>query len=115
MAKQKLTSAQIAELRAAYEEWNPHAPNSESVDDLAARFGISKQTLYNYRDRWLGDERRKREKAARDGNGTTNNMSEAIVFLTAELARARARVEALELEVLELNEQLESRDQRTVS
>ena len=107
MAKQKLSGAQIRELRAAYEAWNPHDPNSESADQLAARFGISKQTLYTYRDRWIEEDRRRRQ-AARDAGAQTSETSEAILFLTIELAKARARIE--ELETL-----LESRDRHNVS
>jgi len=108
VAKQKLTDRQIAGLRAAYEAWNPHDPDSESADDLAARFGISKQTMYTYRDRWLTEDRRRRESAGRQGGEQQSGRAEeAVVFLTIELARARARIEALEVELRELRDRAE--------
>lgn len=103
MAKQKLNSAQIAALRADYEAWNAYDPESISADELAARHGISKQTLYTYRDKWLDEDRRKRE-ASRDPN-EVGGAGDAIVFLTIELAQARARI-------VELERQLELRDRR---
>jgi len=100
MAKKKLTDSEVLALRAAYESWNPHDPNSESADELAARFGVSKQTMYTYRDRWIEQDRRQRERnqAAHNHDGESD-ASQAIVFLTVELAKARTRIAELENEL----------------
>lgn len=99
MAKKKLTTKEVADLRAAYEAWNPHDVNSISADELAAGFGISKQTMYNYRDRWIEQDRRDREKLVSARAPESGESSEAILFLTTELVRARARIDELEREL----------------
>jgi hypothetical protein len=93
MAKTKLNPHQIEQLREAYESWNPHDSNSETAEQLAARFGISKQTMYTLRRNWLAAEREGRVEAdiVRE-----DQLHEAIVFLTQELAAARARIRELE-------------------
>jgi Zn-dependent peptidase ImmA (M78 family) len=91
MAKRKLTEREVEELRAAYEAWNPHDLNSESAADLAKRFGISKQTLYTYRDEWLLKDRE-----ARQERTSNAGSADAIVWLTTELARAQTRIRELE-------------------
>jgi transposase-like protein len=100
MAKMKLTDKQIGELRAAYEAWNPHDPNSESATELAKRFGISKQTLYTLRKRWFEEDRRQREKSVgatgRDGDAKAAALEDVVRFLTGELVQARIRIEQLE-------------------
>jgi transposase-like protein len=102
MAKMKLTDKQIGELRAAYEAWNPHDPNSESATELAKRFGISKQTLYTLRKRWFEEDRRLRDKAAAVGSAGQSDeaskaaLEEVIRFLTGELVQAKVRIEQLE-------------------
>lgn len=96
MAKKKLTEGQVAELRRAYESWNPHDPESETATELARRFGISKQTLYTYRDEWQEADRREREKK---GRAQDAGQADAIVFLTAELVAARTRIAELEREL----------------
>ena len=95
MGKTKLTRSQIAELRAAYEAWNPHDPDAESADQLAARFGISKQTMYTLRRNWMKAES---ESQAEDNAEEVAKLHQAIVFLTQELAAARARITELEAE-----------------
>jgi transposase-like protein len=97
MAKRKLTEREAEELRAAYEAWNPHDLNSESAADLAKRFGISKQTLYTYRDEWLAKDRE-----ARQAGSSTQGTAEAIVYLTTELSKAHARIRELEERIVEL-------------
>jgi transposase-like protein len=94
MAKYKLSQTQQAELRKAYESWNPHDPDSESADELAARFGISKQTLYTLRKKWLDDD-----KAARPTGELLERVREqeaVIRYLTEELVAAKHRVSELE-------------------
>jgi transposase-like protein len=94
MPKRKLTDQEVQELKAAYESWNPHDPNSESADALASRFGISKQTLYNYRNQWLEEKQRAQPSASSD---------EVIQFLVAELMAAKATIAALERRLAELD------------
>lgn len=93
MAKRKLTDKQLEELRAAYESWNPHDPESETAAELAARFGISKQTMYTYREQWLA-ERRQARHAGAPHNG--DETQAAIRFLVEELMAARAQIAELE-------------------
>jgi transposase-like protein len=100
MAKMKLTAAQISELRSAYEAWNPHDPNSESAADLAKRFGISKQTLYTLRSRWLEEDRRLREKGiemtGESDEASKAALEEVVRFLTGELVQAKLEIERLQ-------------------
>jgi hypothetical protein len=97
MAKKKLTHAEQVALRAAYEAWNPHDPNSISAEDLARQHGISKQTLYTYRDGWLEADRKAREAAAAIGNEEDEGRRyAAVVYLTAELVEAKTRIAELE-------------------
>lgn len=51
MAKRKITPELWAELVAAYDAWNPAAPDAPSMDELLAPFGISKQAFYAERRR----------------------------------------------------------------
>jgi Zn-dependent peptidase ImmA (M78 family) len=95
MAKRKLTDQEVQALRAAYEAWNPHDVDSESAADLAKRFGISKQTLYTYRDEWLAKDRQDRLERT-----TSAGSADAIVWLTTELAKAQAKVRELEERLL---------------
>jgi transposase-like protein len=103
MAKMKLTPHKIAELRAAYEAWNPHDPDSESAAELAKRFGISKQTLYTLRSRWLEEDRRQRERTAElaEGDPAAGRaaLEEVVRFLTAELVQAKLEIERLTKEL----------------
>jgi hypothetical protein len=93
MGKTKLTPHQIEQLREAYESWNPHDPEAETAEQLAARFGISKQTMYTLRRNWM-----KAELEDRDATEAENvaELHRAILFLTQELAAARARIRKLE-------------------
>ncbi len=97
MAKKKLSGADVAELRAAYEAWNPHDPDSITADELAAQFGISKQSLYSYRERWLEEDRRMREREER--KPSDQDAAEAIMYLTTELVKAKTRIAELEREL----------------
>lgn len=101
MAKKKLTDAEVLALRADYEAWNPHDPDSISAEELAKRHGISKQTLYSYRDRWIADDRRQREQRERENHDGdhTGQTAEAVVFLASELARAQTIIGELRREL----------------
>ena len=92
--KRKLTREQIEALRADYEAWNPFDKDAESVAELAARHGVSKQTLYNYRDRW----------AAEQNGGKTPSSSDlaaTVQYLTGELVAAKTTVNTLRSKLLE--------------
>ncbi len=109
MAKRKLNDTEIAALRAAYEAWNPHDPDSISAAELAAQFGISKQALYTYRDRWIEEDRRRREKKAAEASDgqDMSGQAEAIVYLTTEIMKNRTVIGGMERRIAELEQQLE--------
>jgi transposase-like protein len=46
-----MTQTQLDEIRSAYEAWNPYAPDAETAEQLAERFGITKTTMYTWRRR----------------------------------------------------------------
>lgn len=92
MPKRKLSAREIKALRAAYEQWNPHDPGAKTAAELAAEFGISKQTMYTYRERWLEERRQERIQEA----GVNGDQVEAIKFLVEELMAARAEISRLE-------------------
>lgn len=104
--KSKLSPDRITELLKAYDAWNPNDPAAPSSDELAAQFGVSKQTMYNYvknRKRSRADERH-----AGSVNKPHDELAEAhrsIAFLTAELMAARAMISSLEQEIRELQDQ----------
>jgi transposase-like protein len=94
MAKYKLSTERLQELRQAYETWNPHDPDSETASELAARFGISKQTLYSQRKRWLEEARRSHPASE---NAERIREQEAVIrFLTEELVAAKLKIAELE-------------------
>lgn len=94
MGRSKITQARLDEIRDAYEQWNPYAPDSPSADELAEQFEISKQTLYYWRRRdWkmTGRESMKgREKASRD------NMTDVVLALVDRLNQAHAEIARLQ-------------------
>lgn len=100
MAKKKLSDHEIRQLRAAYEAWNPHDPDSISADELAAQFGITKQTMYNLRKEWL---LRDRNEGTRAVNGPDSDDLEAVVrYLSDELIIAKITIRELERRLEEL-------------
>lgn len=103
MARTKLTLAQIQQLREEYEAWTPFAPGAPSATELARKYGISRQTLYNLRRKWLADDQRtQRENVAEK----ERNYQSTIEFLAGELAKARAQVEVLRDELDRLRTRL---------
>lgn len=90
--KSKLSEAQIKELLEAYDQWNPHDPNSGSVAELAARFGISKQTLYTY----VKERKRDRKDRREDFDEEKANLIETVGYLTRKLLEAEKRIAELE-------------------
>jgi transposase-like protein len=98
MPKLKLSEAELVGLRAAYEAWNPHDPASETAEQLAARFGISKQTMYNLRRKWIREDTRRRNEAVH-APVTDQAGDDVIRFLATELAAARQRIAELEAQI----------------
>jgi hypothetical protein len=92
MRKRKLSTDEVAELRAAYEAWNPHERSAGSASDLAARFGISKQTLYTLRNEWIEQDRR----AAEPPPPIDPAVAGVICYLTEQLLKTRQELEKAE-------------------
>ncbi len=97
--KGKMTQSKLDELKAAYDLWKPYAPDSQSAEELAAQFGISKQTLYHWRRKdWKMDGRdvmKGREKtgaAADDVLDPLEKANQRLCELTAENAALKARL-----------------------
>jgi hypothetical protein len=108
--KPNMTQAQLDQLREAYEAWNPYAPGAPTAEELAARFGISKNTMYIWRSRgWRLDGREGVGQLGwKDRNGATTadpqagESDAAIRYLTEELVKARIRIEQLEQRLADL-------------
>ena len=108
-----MTQTQLDEIRAAYEAWNPYAPDAETAEQLAESFGITKTTMYTWRRRGWKLE-------GRDGDGqegwkargesspvidpavstggqlvdTVRYLTEQLVVLTAENAELKKKIAA---------------------
>ncbi len=93
----KLTPAQIEALVADYEAWNPYDPDDPTTaDDIAARHGVSKQTLYTYvNSRKRATAAVHSEQEVAELRSRLAEAQEAVLFLTGELMAARAAIEAL--------------------
>lgn len=91
MSKKKLSAEQIEELRQVYESWNPYDPDSPTAAELAAQFGISKQTLYTLRSEWRREDRPNGKSAEDD-----EDLHGVIRYLTEQLVEARIRIRELE-------------------
>lgn len=96
MPRSKLTDEQKAQLRADYEAWQPYAPGAPSANDIAAKYGITRQTLYNLRRRWIAEDEAKRKNAA---VSKEKGLHATIEFLATELAKARAENGVLQEEL----------------
>lgn len=94
--RHKLTSKQLEELEAAYNAWNPSDPETESADELAARFGISKQTLYNLRRNGWRYGNRKIVRKDAEPYPETNDLEPVVRYLTEQLIEARAEIARLQ-------------------
>lgn len=101
--KPNLTQEQLDAMREDYERWNPYAPGAESAEELAARHGVTKSTLYTWRRRgWkLGGadfQGQQGWKSRTDLGATTDSELVPVVkYLTQQLVEARARIDELEL------------------
>ena len=85
----KLSPDQLAGLQAAYEGWNPADPESESAEEVAARFGVSKQTMYKLRKKgWSYEGSGKIEDPARSGS---NDLELVVRYLTETLVAEKIR------------------------
>lgn len=95
MAK-KLTPEQIEALVADYEAWKPYDPdNTTTADDLAARHGVSKQTMYTYiNKRKRAGAKERTEQEFQELRQKLAEAQEAVMFLTQELIVARAELAA---------------------
>jgi hypothetical protein len=103
MGKRKLTDEAIDALRADYEQWSATPDDPRSADDVAAAHGVTRQTLYNIRRRWLAADQINRigMNAERE-----RQMHATIEWLTGELARTRTELDRVTVEIRILREQL---------
>lgn len=98
----RLTQEKLDALRADYEAWNPYSPDAISANELAAKHGVSKNTMYMWRSRgWRLDGREGQgPQGWKDRGGPaqepTQDLSTAVLYLTDELVRARIRIDELE-------------------
>lgn len=96
-----LTQERLDALRAEYEAWDPFDPDGPSASEIAARHGVSKNTMYTWRSRgWRLD--------GRDGEGDQGwqtrhsapldqgDQRELVQYLMEELVKARVRIAQLE-------------------
>lgn len=92
--KGKMTQAKLDELRDAYNAWQPYAPDSISADELAAQFGISKQTMYHWRRKDFKidgrDVMKGREKAA------DNSMADVVAYLVEQVTALKVENHVLQ-------------------
>lgn len=114
--KPTLTQAQLDELRAEYEAWNPYDPEAPSADEIAARHGVSKNTMYTWRSRgW--------SLTGRDGDGSqgwkqrsgqpsveprADENAGAIRYLAEQLVLARIELTTQQREIDRLRERVEN-------
>ena len=75
-----------------YEEWDPSS--GETVDDIAAEFGISRQRLFQIlKENKVVPKTRRRQGDSKWGDELLDRMAEnALAFLLQELEDARAEL-----------------------
>ena len=91
-------------MRADYEAWNPYETDGESAADIAARHGVSKNTMYTWRSRgWKLNGREgdgvvgwKPRPGGRDQPASHEDLESVIQYLTEQLVLARIRIDQLE-------------------
>lgn len=102
-----LTQAQLDELRADYEAWNPYDQDAVSAEQLAERHGISKNTMYTWRSRgWRLDGREGNGEQGWKQRGTAtgandSELAELARYLTEELVVARIEIDHLKRQLEE--------------
>lgn len=108
MAKRKLTAEQEQALLDDYDKWSKFDPESETAEEIAARHGVTKATLY----RILETRGRTTTSPVTSPGGEGQGLEGVVRFLTEELVKARiqvetnrGRIEALEARVRELESQ----------
>jgi transposase-like protein len=93
-----LTQAQLDELRAEYESWNPYDTNGPTAEEIAARHGVSKNTMYTWRSRgWRlnGREGDGQSGWKPRGGNTPDETAGVIQYLTDELVKAKVENQRL--------------------
>lgn len=92
-------------MREDYEAWNPYDPEGPSAHDIAARHGVSKNTMYTWRSRgWrLDGHDGQGQQGWKPREGTVNkddaDLAEVVRYLTDELVKAKIRIARLEEEL----------------
>lgn len=88
----KLTPTQIEALQADYDAWNQYDPdNTTTADDIAAKHGVSKQTMYTYlKNRKRATAQVHTEAEVAELRRRLAEAQEAALFLTSELMVAKA-------------------------
>lgn len=99
MPKRKLSEAETEALMADYYAWDKYNPNSETAEELAARHGISKPTMYNIIRRYERERGDKRRAASVPTPANAEDLQAVIRYLTEELIAARVRIAELEKQV----------------
>lgn len=99
----RVTQAKLDELRKAYEDWNPYAPDeTRSAADLAAEYGMSKNTMYTWRGRGWQLDGAKLERGRGSKSPAETDLDPVVRFLTGELVEARVEIERLRAEIAKL-------------
>ena len=90
--KRKLSKTEQEQLRREYEAHNPYNPDSETVEELAARWGISRPTLYRWRQKWIDEDERRAVHLFHESStsaelvSTVSLLTRQVVELQKELA-----------------------------
>jgi AcrR family transcriptional regulator len=103
MSRRKLTESELEAMFADYDAWNQFDPEAESADDVAARHGVSKQTMYQHLKR---RQTARAAEAQREAASTQIDLEPVVRYLTEELVRARMDREALAEQLRDLQAQM---------
>jgi AcrR family transcriptional regulator len=103
MSRRKLTESELEAMFADYDAWNQFDPEAESADDVAARHGVSKQTMYQHLKR---RQAARSAEAQREAASSQIDLEPVVRYLTEELVRARMDREALAEQLRDLREQM---------